>query len=267
MTQYAFGQTIPVLGPNIGFQGTVSRFGERVIAARVFQPYTATNNLNFGDPTVLIPNASGGYFDSVADFVANSAANIGLLASQFAGIAVREVKTMLTYPAGQTPGIQQVGYYSAGQMSEVLERGSVTLLISVSNSPVAGSQLYTRVVLNAAVPAGTIGDWEVGAPAATDLFTQEATAQTQGSTSVTLASGANTADGQLVSGVGIPAGTYVVSGGGTTAIVLSQAATQTSAANILTFSNLFACPTVVARTGYLDANNMLEATIKVRQAA
>lgn len=267
MTQYNFGQVIPVTGPNIGFQGTVSRFGERVIAARQFTPYTVTNVLNFGDPAVIIQNGTGGYYDSVADFIAHGAANIGLLASAWAGMAVREVKTMLTYQAGQQPGLQQVGYYSNGQMAEVLERGSGTVLVSVSNSPTAEAQVYTRVVANAAVPAGFVGDWEVGAPAATDLFTQEATTQTQGSTAITLASGTNTVNGQLVSGVGIPAGTYLVSGGGTTSIVLSNAATQTSAANVLTFSNLFACPNVVARTGFVDANSMLEITLKVRQAA
>ena len=266
MTQYSFGQTIPVLGPNIGFQGTVSRFGERVIVAREFVPTTTTNNLNFGDPAVVIQNNSGGYHDSVADFVA-TVANIGLLAAQFAGMAVREVKTMLTYPAGQTPGISLVGYYSNGQMAEVLERGSATVLITVSNSPVAGSQLYTRVVLNSAIPAGVLGDWEVGAPAASDLFT-DATTLTEGSTTATAATGTNVQVGQLLSGAGIASGTYVAAISGTT-VTLSKAATATfaSTGSLVTYSNLFAVPNTVARTGYLDSNNSLEITIKVRNAA
>jgi hypothetical protein len=134
-------------------------------------------------------------------------------------------------------------------------------------SPVAGSQVYTRVVQNLSnVPGTFIGDWETN-PAATDLFSVEATTQTQGSPDVTTASGSNTQNGQVVSGAGIPPGTYVVSGGGTTSIVLSQNATLTSSANILTFSNLVALPSVVARTGNVDANNNFEITIKVRQAA
>lgn len=266
MTLVSFGQTIPVTGPNIGFQGTVSRFGERVIAARQFMPYTSSNNLNFGDPAVVIPNSQGGYWDSVADFIAHAASNIGLLATQWAGAAVREVKTQLTYPSNVVPGASpMVGLYSSGQMAEVLERGSITVLLSVG-APSQNDQVYTRVVLNGAVSAGVVGDWETN-PAATDLFTQEATTQTQGSTAITLAAGTNTQNGQLVSGAGIQPGTYVVSGGGTTSIVLSKAAQLTSAGNLLTFSNLFAVPGCVARTGYVDSNNMLEITFERRYAA
>lgn len=261
----SFGSVIPVTGPNLGFPGNVSRFGERVITARVFTPTTSSNLLLFGAPTVLIPDSAGGHFDSVADFIAAAAANVANLAAYFAGFAVREVKTQLGYP--QVPGVPATGYYGAGQMSEVLERGSVTTPVAVANSVQNGSQAYTRVVLNGAVTAGLIGDVEVGAPAATDLFTQEATTQTQGSTSVTLASGTNTVNGQLVSGVGIQTGTYIVSGGGTTAIVLNKAAQLTSAGNILTFSNLYALDQTVARTGYVDANSLIELTIKRRVAA
>ncbi len=265
MPQYSFGQTIPVTGPNIGFQGTVSRFAERIIAARQFVPFTSTNNLNFGDPAVVIPNTSGGYYDSVADFIAHSAAGIGLVAAYFAGFAVREVKTQMTYPAGQTPGLQQVGYYSNLQEAEVLERGSGIVALSVG-SPVQGAQLYTRAVLNTSVPAGLVGDWET-TPGATDLFSTTATATAIG-TAVTIASSTNTLNGQLVTGFGIAPGTYIVSGGGTTSIVLSQATVAIIPAGTpITFSNLIALPNTVARTGFLDANGMLEITIKVRNAA
>lgn len=269
MTQYNFGQTISVLGPNNGFPGTVSRFGERVIAARPFVPNTATNNLNFGDPAVLVPNSTANVedsYDSVADFVAAAAANIGLVAQYFAGFAVREVQTQLTYEAGLQPGLQQVGFYGAGRMAEVCERGSGTILLAVG-TPVSQTQLYTRVVLNSAVPAGYVGDWET-TPAASDLFTVAATL-TEGSTAVTLASGTNVQNGMVVSGPGIQAGTYIVSGGGTTSIVLSKAPTQSAASTsaLLTLSNLVALPYTVARTGNLDANNVLEITIKQRAAA
>ena len=92
----SFGQVISVTGPGLGFQGTVSRQGERVIAARVYNPTTSTNNLNFGDPAVLVGDTAGGKWDSVADFVA-TVANIAKVASQFAGMAVREVQTQLSY--------------------------------------------------------------------------------------------------------------------------------------------------------------------------
>lgn len=265
MPQFSFGQVINVTGPNNGFQGTVSRFGERVIAARVFQPFVATNNLNFGDPTVLIPTATGGVYDSVADFVAHAAANAGLVAAYFAGFAVREVKTQLTYPAGSQPGIQQVGYYANEQMAEVAERANGTILLTVG-APLAQAQVYTRIALNVAVPAGFIGDWETN-PAATDLFSTTATAAAIG-TAVTLASATNTANGQVVAGQGIAPGSYIVSGGGTTAIVLNQPTVAIIPAGTpITLSNLVALPGVVARTGNLDSNGILEITIKNRNAA
>lgn len=269
-TPISFGQVIPVTGPVLGFAGTVSRIGERVITARQFVPTTSSNNLNFGDPAVLIPNNSGGYWDSVADFVAAGVANIGLIASQFAGFAVREVQTQLTYPAGQAPGILQVGYYANGNMAEVLERGSGTLPLSVG-APNAGDQVYTRVVLNSAVAAGLIGDWETN-PAASDLVTSVLPSGTIDTTTLTLNATLALYIGMVVSGPGIAAGSYIVSGTGTpgayTVLVLSKALTQTvTAGSPIVFSNLVALPNVVARTGFVDANSMFEATIKTRNAA
>jgi hypothetical protein len=181
------------------------------------------------------------------------------------------VQTQLTYPAGQTPGILQVGYYAPNSMAEVLERGSMTVLLTVG-SPNAEAQVYTRVVQNLTnVPGTTIGDWETN-PAATDLFTLTGvTGVAAGQTAITLTA-TNVYVGQVVSGPGIVPGTYVVSGTGTagsySAIVLSQAIT-TALTNTspLTFSNLVALPNVVTRTGYVDANNMVEITIKNRNAA
>lgn len=263
MTVIAFGQSIPVTGPNLGFPGTISRFGERVIAARPFNP-AATLNLNFGDPAVLIPNSVGGYFDSILDFLTASAANVALLATQWSGLAVREVKSALSYLNG-APGTLQVGYYSPGQMSEVLQRGSMTVYLSVG-APTTDAQVYTRVVINTAVTAGTIGDFETN-PAATDLFSTTATAASIG-TAVTLASATNTKNGQLVSGFGIDVGTYIVSGGGTTSIVLNKNTTAIIPAGTpITFSNLFALPDVVCRTGAVDSNGIVEVTIKNRRSA
>jgi hypothetical protein len=262
----SFGQTIPVTGPNIGFPGSVSRFGERVITARQFNPFTATNNLNFGDPTVLIPGAAGtgGTYDSVADFVAHAVSNIGLLATYWSGVAVREVQSQITYPAGQTPGILQVGYYANQQMAEVLQRGSVTVQLAVG-APSAEDQIYTRVVLNSAVSAGVVGDYETN-PAATDLFTDVTPTGTVNTTSLTITN-SNIKVGQLVSGPGIAAGTYVTAYTAGTA-TLSKALQQAVLAGMpVTFSNLFALTGVVARTGHLDSNNMLEITLERRYSA
>lgn len=263
MTQYAFGQVIPVTGPNIGFAGTISRQGERVVASRQVIP-TGTYNLNFGDPAIEIQNATGGYWQSVYDAITAAVSNIALVALQFGGVAVREVKTSLTYPNG-TPGIQQVGYYSPGQMADVLERGTIVVPLAVG-TPTAGQQVYTRVVLNGAITAGTIGDYETS-PAATDLF-NTATTLTEGSTAATVASGTNIQVGQVITGTGIAPGTYVSAVAGT-AVTLSQAAIVTAAStgSVLAFSNLVALPGVVARTGYVDSNGLLEITLKNRVAA
>jgi hypothetical protein len=269
----SFGQVIQPTGPGIGFPGTVSRQGERVITARelVQQTSSGTYNLNFGDPAVLIPNATGGFWASVLDFVTAATSNIGLLAAQFAGMAVREVMTSLSYPATVTPGTLQVGYYNPTSIAEVMERGSGTVLLTLG-SPSAGSQVYTRVVANAATSTA-IGDWEAGTPAASDLFTLNGiTAAAAAATSLTGITFTGVYVGQVVSGPGIAPGTYVVSGTGTagsyTTIVLSNGLTTAiTATSVLTFSNLVALPNVVARTGFVDANNMLEITIKVRNAA
>jgi hypothetical protein len=277
MTQYAFGQVIPVTGPNIGFPGAVSRFGDTIITARSFVPLTSTNTLNFGDPAVIIPSTtnSGGAFTSVKDYIA-TIANTANIANYFAGMAVREVKTQLTYQGSSsygagTPGVQSVGSYANLQMAEVLERGAGTILLSVG-APAAGAQVYTRAVLNTAVSAGLVGDWETN-PVATDLFTLNGiTAAAAAATSLTGITFTNVYVGMVVTGPGIAPGSYVVSGTGTagsfTTIVLSSGLTTAiTATSVLTFSNLIALPNVVARTGYVDANNMLEIAIKVRNAA
>jgi hypothetical protein len=274
MSVISFGQVIPVTGPNLGFPGTVSRQGERVVSSRQFNPFSASYNLNFGDPAILIENSSGGYWTSVLDAIENSVANVALIASRFAGIAVREVQTQLAYPYGSgiTPGQQQVGYYAPGQMADVLERGSATILASVYNSPVAGGPVYTRVVLNSAVSAGTIGDWEVGPPAATDLVTSVLPSASIDSTTITLNATLALYIGMAVSGPGIAPGSYIVSGTGTpgayTVVVLNNATIQAiTAGSPIVFNNLVLLPNVVQRTGYVDANSIVEITITNRNQA
>lgn len=264
----SFGQGIPVLGPNIGFPGAISRVGERVITARTVLS-TATYNLNFGDPAVIIPDADGGTFRSVYDYIKAAAANAGFVASQFAGMAVREVKSEITYPVNQAPGVSVVGYYQPGAMAEVLERGSGTVQLAVG-APNTQDPVYTRAVLNGAIAAGTIGDWETN-PAATDLFSYPVGTggAAAGQAVVPIANTTNIQVGQVVTGQpGLPNGATVDSLVANTSVTLSGNLTQALAAGAeLTFSNLIALPYVVARTGKVDANGMLEITLKVRNAA
>lgn len=152
------GTAIPVTMLNIGFLGEVSRTADPpVIVAREASPAN-TLNINFGDTCVLIGNTVGGYWQSVADFIAQSGS---FTLAKFAGIAVREVKTMLGYPYGPAPAGN--GYYAPGQIAEVLERGSITVKINVTTGITAGGTVYIRTVLNGAIPAGVVGGLEAQA--------------------------------------------------------------------------------------------------------
>jgi len=343
MAYNSFGQVIPVLGPNFGFPGNVSRVGERVIAARpVAASASATAGLPFGSGAVLTPTNSttDGTWLSLADFLA-TAANAQYVNSQFAGVAVREVKTMLQYTAlGQSTGttvsttatqatigsttivvalatgisigqavegfgIQPntlvtgvsgttitislattgvlsttnviftssiapvTGYYSAGQMAEVLERGSITVNIT-NGTPYAGQVVYVRTVANANLGATAVGDFEASSDLATSSITIGTTA---GSTALTTSAGTGLAIGQYITGPGIAANTTLVSGA-STSWVMSQPALYTiasggamSAYNTIPLQLNSADPYVVFRTGNLDSNNVAEITIKSRRAA
>ena len=87
---------------------------------------------------------------------------------------------------------------------------------------------------------------------------------TSGSTTLTIPTGTgvnvatNTADGHLVTGVGIPDGTYVSSGGGTTSITLSKATTLALSTTAVTFSLAkFASGTAGSTSLTVDNNTAL----------
>ena len=88
-------------------------------------------------------------------------ANTVLQFADFAGIAVREVKTMFSY--GLTPGAPlitpTVGYYQPGQYVGILTRGAITIQVNVG-APVAGGPAYLRSILNGGIPAGKVGGFE-----------------------------------------------------------------------------------------------------------
>ena len=265
-----FGVSIPVTGLNNGFLGQVSRTGERVIAAHQANA-SNTNNISFGDAVVLQPDAIGGTYTQVADWIANSS---GLITPSpapqvpvtnvlpFAGIAVREVKTNLgSYP--YTPGSGVTGYYAPGQMCEVLERGSVCVKINVATGIKAGQPVYLRVLANSAVSAGVVGGLEAQADAVTPT-TMTASAIGMALTVVSYTSIAN---GMYVSGFGIPNGAYVTNVN-TNTITISQNTNAIIAAGTpVTFSWTVILPDLVFRSGVLDGNNVAEITILKRVAA
>jgi hypothetical protein len=151
----SFGGVIPVLSLNLGFLGNVSRMGERVIAARQVLP-TAANPINFGDAVVIIPDSTGGTYQSVKDFIAGGGT---FTAGRFAGIAVRNVKTQLAYTTLSVVQTPMVGQFLPGQIAEALERGSVTVKVN-NGTPVTQGPVFMRTVVNAGIPAGVVGGFE-----------------------------------------------------------------------------------------------------------
>jgi hypothetical protein len=155
----SFGAVIPVTGLNLGFLGQVSRLGKRTITARIANNVTNSTAILFGAPVVIVANtnSAGGAYQSVADFINVSSGTF--TAALFAGIAVREVKTNLTYSAATPLSMVVAGSYAPGTMAEVLEEGTITVNIPVG-TPVSQNPVWVRTVLNGAIPAGIIGDLE-----------------------------------------------------------------------------------------------------------
>jgi hypothetical protein len=91
--------------------------------------------------------------------MANGGGSAATALSNFAGFAVREVKTQLGYPP--TYGAQSIGYYQPGELAEVCELGAVLVPLA-AGTPQANQQAYIRVVSNPAIST-VIGGVEAAA--------------------------------------------------------------------------------------------------------
>jgi hypothetical protein len=130
-------------GLNLGYPGNVSRSADAIINNRVVK-LTDSVGLNFGDPAIL--NSDNTY----------SKFGAGNTATQFAGVAVREVKQSVSYTGnGQ-------GTYAPGEPCDVIGRGTVIVTCSVG-TPTAGGEVYLRTILNAGIPLGVVGGYEAAA--------------------------------------------------------------------------------------------------------
>ncbi|MEA3207689.1 MAG: hypothetical protein QOE70_746 [Chthoniobacter sp.] len=161
----------------------------------------------------------------------------------------------------QTPTINSLITNNAAGAVSLVKAGSAGLilnpLLGLTGSGTAAATTFTvpsatglsigQVVSGTSITAGTtitgIAGTTItisnalggtGAQTLSLNFLPQVTSSTlvAGNTAVTVAAGTNIANGQTVLGVGIPAGTTVVSGGGTTALVLSNAPTVTGVANL-----------------------------------
>jgi hypothetical protein len=121
---------------NLGYPGSYSRNGDCQIMARPVYG-SDTNGPNFGDPLVVNSDSTGGTYSSVADLYLRA----GTLAmTNFAGVAVREVKTFETYTAAS------LGGYAPGLMCDCITRGSVNVVVT-NGTPQAHGAVWVRTVV------------------------------------------------------------------------------------------------------------------------
>lgn len=128
---------------NTGYVGTVSASADAIIQARI-----AKKLIKFGEPVVLV--AAENKYLGVADSVAGGSS---FTATQFAGIAVREVIQANVYDPQETPG------YAADSVVDVLTRGQCTVLCQ-RGTPTAGGTVYVRTVANDSYPTAVVGGFE-----------------------------------------------------------------------------------------------------------
>lgn len=158
-----FGQVIPVTGLNYGFPGTMSRLGDPLVVSKPVLG-TTPDNIAFGAPVVVIPTAGGGdTVVSVYDYVLSSGSggqSGTFTAAKFAGVAIREVKSELVYPAN--PDTPQSGAYAPNEECEFAVRGTISVVINVG-TPASQGIVYVRVTTNSSFPNGAVGGFEAAA--------------------------------------------------------------------------------------------------------
>ena len=85
--------------------------------------------------------------------------------SNFAGIAVREVKTMETFFPTSGNAQPDIGSYLPTQPCDVLKRGCIIVQFqsAVSSTATAGGAVYLRIALNGTYPNAVVGGFESAA--------------------------------------------------------------------------------------------------------
>ena len=144
-----------VIGKSMGegYPGSYSRNGDCIIASKLVTSTDATGP-NFGDPVMQISTAAPGTYTSAAVGYAAFAT------TNFAGIAVREIKSFETYTA------PTLGNYAPGMPCDVLQRGSIMVVVTRGTAPLPGGAVYVRTVLGSSPDAGAVvGGIESSVPA------------------------------------------------------------------------------------------------------
>lgn len=125
---------------NYGFPGQVARHGDEISRTRPVKK--GTDNVYFGAP--VIQNDDG----SVQLFGATNTA------AQFAGVAMRKVKSAKVYP------YQNLGYYAPEEPCDVLLRGGISV-VCAWGTPNPGGTVYirTKVVEETSPDGAVIGEF------------------------------------------------------------------------------------------------------------
>jgi hypothetical protein len=146
------GSVIPVTGLVNGPIGSISQTDFPLVSPRQVNP-TDTNNIGFGDPTVLNANST---VSSVKQFLANGGT---LTANTPLGIAKDAVETNGYYPLNGGTAMP-AGQYPPGVIANILTRGTINVKINNGVPAGAGSPVYVRIAANAAIPNGVVGGFE-----------------------------------------------------------------------------------------------------------
>ena len=171
----SFGDVVMLLSDTTG--GTYQQLADWLTKPAGGREFTAT--ITLGSPTMtptsltglavgqwiqgigILPGTKITAIGATTVTLSNNSTENGTYSTYFAadlgGIAVREVKTQATYPL--TPGTQIIGYYKPNEFVGCEVQGGITVKCTVG-APRAGEPVYIRVALNAAIPAGVVGDLE-----------------------------------------------------------------------------------------------------------
>lgn len=136
------------LSMGLGYPGSYSRNGDCIIEARQVLS-TDSAGPNFGDAVVLVQDSAGGTFSAVAIAKANGHSAVMTQGANycFAGVAVREVKTLTSFVV-QPGASATLASYAPGQIADVLVRGTVVVEIQNPSAAtiVAGGSVFLRLV-------------------------------------------------------------------------------------------------------------------------
>lgn len=123
-----------------GYAGSYARQPDMIVVTR---PAGGSANIPFGAPLVY----------SGTDVVQMGAS---ATATQFVGVAGREIKSSLTY-LEQSPG-----QYAPGDAVSVFERGSIQVFCQ-RGTPALGGAVYVRITANSSYETAVVGGFEAEA--------------------------------------------------------------------------------------------------------